>query len=246
MPYAVRRRRIRKMRPMRRRRNAPAKTLAVKALRAVRQLRSHQEVKFIETEAIGQDIAATYPFPNQNLGPVGNGGAVFCVSAMAQGPGEGQRIGEKISPTSLSYSYQIGLRESATEAFVLRTIIFMDKQQVNAPVTVPGVGLILEDPRPQSMFNREVQPRFKILHDRTIVVNKESSTQRVTRLQRGYVRFPRSLQTYFTGTTNTSLLRNHIYMLQIATQYDGTNPSATVPLGGAYITMQVRFNYKDC
>lgn len=104
---------------------------------------------------------------------VGNSGVILIDSCneIAQGTGESQRIGRKVSVRSIQFRYTIRLLPSTvvTEGEdTIRIIIFQDRQANGAVTTVLSV---LETADFNSFKNLSNSNRFRILMDRTHALN---------------------------------------------------------------------------
>ena len=86
---------------------------------------------------------------------------------MAQGSGQNNRIGDKVTGTSLEMKYELFLSGLATQnpLNTTRVILFIWKDD-----TTPTVADILEDPTYPSLspFNHDKKVKRKILYDKVI------------------------------------------------------------------------------
>ncbi len=107
---------------------------------------------------------------------VSSGGTIAEDSCLtiAEGNGESDRIGRKITVQAIMWRYSMQLPVQAAGANSsedLRVILYQDKQTNGTAATITG---ILESADYQSFRNLSNQGRFLILHDRTYSLNSMS------------------------------------------------------------------------
>ncbi len=182
------------------------KSMASLALSKVRKLERKQEVKMFDIAiTIRSNIAAT--------------GVVESLALISQGDGVSSRDGLKLSPFALEMRFQ-WLGDAASVDDTYRTIIFRDRRQVAS--TVPTVASVLAESNPLSRLMIANRTRWKILYDETF----SSSNDAAIRLS--FVRLLRmklSLPMEFSGTANTTISKNGLFMIILASS--GSLPNFT-------------------
>ncbi len=106
---------------------------------------------------------------------VSTGGTIAEDSCLtiAEGNGESDRIGRKITVRSIHWKYSMQMpnqSQAANASEDLRIILYLDKQTNGAAATVLN---ILESADYQSFRNLSNSGRFQILHDRTYSLNAQ-------------------------------------------------------------------------
>lgn len=147
-------------------------------------------------------------------------GAITYLSTIAEGDGNENRSGGKITPDSLDI--RMLLNTGAAQGQACRIIVFQDVQTYGA---APAVGDVLHEATVNSQYNvpNMVSKRYRILHDKVYTgVPTDASSLRYIRIKK------KSLNTIeYVGNTNAQNAagRNALYMLRLtsATSNEATD-----------------------
>ncbi len=129
------------------------------------------ELKFYDLDVDDAIIAATGTIQTPtNPGPAA---AQASLNGIKQGTGENERIGRKCTIRNIAWRWQCFLPEQDSVTVVenndlCRLIVYLDKQCNGAAATVTG---ILESADYQSFNNLANKSRFRVLHDKQVVMN---------------------------------------------------------------------------
>lgn len=139
-------------------------TMAERRLMAHKRAMLGGELKFHDLDI---DVAATT-----------TAGAIVEDSCLTivQGIAETARIGRKITVRRISWRYRVALKnvnQSTSAGVAIRLMLYLDKQCNGATAAVLG---LLETANYQSFKNLTNTGRFRVLHDKTIVVNHKGGS----------------------------------------------------------------------
>lgn len=201
---------------------APAKKVAVSALRRIKRLEHNFEVKYFNSSYTTPLVAA---------------GDVFPLTNIAQGDTALTRDGNDITLRSVrvigSVSLSSDVPQSVAGSQTYRMIIFQDKQQVAD--TDPAVTDVLLTAGVYSPYNYPaVKERFKILHDKLYTLNPQGAIAQFDAGIRQHQRnhnlwvFPTVKKMMFNGASATDYQKGGLFMLLIV-----DNLQQTVMAGGA-------------
>jgi len=162
-----------------------------------------------------------------NNSPQTSTATITNLSQIAQGDTETERTGMKVTAKSIQFNGLIYWHVSATRS-VFRVIIFVDK---NDDGSDPVSTSLLTASNVYSLRNNALSSlnRFKILMDRTVVLDSNS--------QVAHIQFYKRLneQMHYIGTSATSDGANHIWMLTISDE----------PTNAPVVNAYARLNYLD-
>lgn len=158
---------------------------------------------------------------------ISNTGAIFSLTDVAQGDGQGERSGDSILCQSMFSRTTVTISPSAVTT-CLRYIIFQDKQQISD--SEPAVTDVLQTASCLSPLNEITVGRFKILHDTLYTVQDNGVAIRFTKMFK-------ELNTHvrFNGSAGSDHQKNTIYLLALSDQ--ATNK----PI----LASHIRLNYTD-
>ncbi len=164
-------------------------------------------------------------------------GAVTHLSAVPQNDTVQGREGIVIQPSSLILRYYWESNVALQSHNVVRTIIF----QWHPDTTLPTVGDILNllgtnTRAPLSLYKREGAMDYKILYDRTHVLNTFYAADMSCPVVSTKIRIPRRKMLYDGGTTFGE--QNSVYMLNISDEPSASGTDPTVRFAS-------RLNYRD-
>ncbi len=183
-------------RPLKKRRNGTAMSVAKKALAKVNAMEKKVEDKFITT-----GIAST---------AITDAGTVIELFAMAQGINFAQRIGIDIYCKWMVIRYHLVVNGNAAGTS-FRLIIVQDKQQVNS--TDPPIATILETLSPDTTINHVNRARFRVLYDSFMTVSTDGVPS-IAHTQFIKLRFTQR----YTSVDNTGIDKNGIYVVAIGNE----------------------------
>ncbi len=180
-----------------RKRKRVGSSIAKLALKKVRKLERKLEVKTVE-------------FPITTLANIANTGVISNFTLIAQGDDSGLRDGLKITPFELKINFQ-WLGDAASVDDIYRTIIFRDMRQVDS--VVPTVPNVLAENHPLARFTLVNRTRWNILYDETFTSSNDAAVRLCfVRL----LRIKLKGQMIYTGAANTTISKNGLYMLNVA------------------------------
>lgn len=209
-------------------RQMSTKKAAYTALREVRELKAQRETKMLTTSVSNQEI---------DDGTT-KGTYVGQLTSVAQGDGQDQRDGFKISVSSLHVK---GFMRAATGPCIVPVSIVQDTQQVSDSVPgytdiFNGSGELLAMPLRESLSIS----RFKVLRQTTIVVSPVTASgdnpNTIVPFS-FYIKFPKGLPVEFNGSANTDIQKNGLYICCANWQ-----PSIN---SYAVLSFHFRLNYTD-
>lgn len=222
----VPRRRTRKLRP---RKAKSTRAIAKRGFRLAKTLASTREVKYY-TSAISGNTTTT--------------GTITSLLDIAQGDSADTRDGNQITLRSIRFLGSLSNGDPSTlltgnPSAIYRVILFQDKQQVSD--TPPAVNDVLFSPDYASVYNYpNVVKRFKILYDRSFVINAPGihdtgitpATAYIT-CQKSWSHwlFPTMKNIKYNGTLGSDLQKGGVYMLMLGTS---TDPSFIINYQVAY------------
>ncbi len=199
MPFErkMSRRRPRKRRP----RTALAK--ASSALRQVRQLKANREKNHI-------DFAITFP----DLDITGD---ELDVTAVIQGDGVLQRVGNKITTNNLSIKFVASGVANAQDSDLYRVMVVQDRRQ--EPGVTPVITDVIEAANVTSHLNISNLGRFKVWYDKVHYLAEIASgngpTQRYT-----HINVPLKVAVRYIGAASTDVAQNGLYLMAITNNAD--------------------------
>ncbi len=165
-------------------------------------------------------------------------GSVTHLSAVPQGDTAQSRDGILIQPSSLILRYYWE-SDAATQAnSVVRTIVFQWHPEVTIPTVGDVLNLLATNTRaPISLYKREGAMDYKILYDRTHVLNTtHAAADVVSPVVSIKIRIPRRKMLYPGATTFGE--QNSVYILNIS---DQATAEATDPT----VRFASRLNFRD-
>ncbi len=133
--------------------------------------------RFRGRRALNGNVGAELKFHDVDIdqAAIATGGTVFITAVgIAQGTGESERIGRKVTIRSINWRMNILLPNAANLTSTndeVRVILFLDKQANGATATVTG---ILESANYQSFNNLANKSRFRTLMDRVYDMNAQA------------------------------------------------------------------------
>lgn len=192
-----------------------------------------KELKFVDYNGQSNNTVTSWQLENPTVG---------CLNAIAQGDGESQRIGRKVTNRSVHVKGYITLGNSntnrGTSGAVVRIVLFKDTQTNGAAPTPTDV---MTPNNVNAFRNLEYTTRYQVLYDKTFTINP-SITHDGTKLDGNYAKRPFSINcnlsdtTTFDGTTaDISDIVDNSYHLIASAFNDGGPP--------VYLVYQSRFRY---
>jgi len=163
--------------------------------RRVKKLMPRLEWKSIDTTQVPTTITTT--------------AAVTNVAAIAQGTGESQRVGDKV--TLRSWVWRMAVTPNATAGTnFLRMILIRDKQGNGS---APAIADILQSATNfNSPLNNDSGQRLKVLFDRTYTVDTDATGAQTDKMYRKF----KILAEY--SAAGTIPITNSLYLVQISDQ----------------------------
>lgn len=163
-------------------------------------------------------------------------GLVQCVSNnIAQGTGENQRIGDKITPKKLRLMYAL---EGADDYNLVRVLVVQWRQTTASGA--PTLSEVLTDNNsvyaPLGFYDEDHIPsQCKVLYDKLHMLNGSTSSPIQAKVVRKTIsKFKGKKIDFEAGSTNVG--NNHIYVLMISDSTAIAHPS---------VTLNARFEYTD-
>jgi len=163
--------------------------------------------------------------------PVTTAGYIVDITAIAQGVGDQQRVGDECTLDSLELRYSAAYNlSSALDTFRIIVVEWF-------PSSTPGIGSILQVTgstlTPLSYYNKDQEPNFKIHYDSLIDLVGNLSNPKAMHSQQIFLTSMRGARLQFVsgGTTGTS----HLYVIAVSDQ-------ATT---GDYLEYIARVNFLD-
>ncbi len=142
-------------------------------------------------------------------------GQVENVCLIGEGNAVNQRHGLQIRATKIKFRCRMNIHATPVDSSI-RFILLCDKEQVSA--TNPTVLQVLNENTIDSMYERTLLKRFRILYDRVVTLSKDggysaafiSKTKKV------------SIPLRWSASTTTSIVKNGIYLLLISNEAANT------------------------
>lgn len=160
-----------------------------------------KELKFIDQSLAAAVIGTTWTLMDPATG---------ALNAVAQGNGESERIGRRITNVSLHIRGWISTNNGDADANIIRVCVVRDTQTNGAALTPPE--LPFADNNINSYRNLEWLKRFNVLYDKTFVLNPS-----ITGSGAGNTVISNSPTRYFTANFN----------LSGTTDFDGTTANVS-------------------
>lgn len=154
--------------------------------------------------SVTKKIEYNHKVYNANISP-SNAGTVLALSAIAQGDGDNERVGDKI--TARSIMGRITCILNSTSAYTTyRFILVQDKQQVGD--TTPSISDILQSVSTLSALNTTTPGRFKVLKNWFFM---QDTTKGSTKTIQFYKKLNSNLR--YNGTASTDIQKNGLYFV---------------------------------
>lgn len=156
-------------------------------------------------------------YDNTNISP-NNSGIVYCLTNIAQGVAEGERVGNSILAKSVKFDAVVKQNSAQTAPVSLRLILFRDREGNNG--SVPAVLDVLKSATVNSEFVTVNRDRFQILAD------KKFSLPVVAQAQDKMIKIYRKLRHHvkYTGSGTTDYDEGQIWILALSDQ-GSNNPN---------------------
>lgn len=187
--------------------------LAVKAWRATRYLKG-----LVNSEMFHNEITTS--------ASINNTGTVYSLTNISQGDSTTTRTGNSILVRNLLKRIRFTKNASATTTFV-RCVLFQDKQQVGD--TSPAITDLLASATVDAPLNLNTLGRFKILYNKTIVLNTNSPQWHKESYHKMYT------HVRYNGTAGTDIQKGGLYIMFISDQ----------PTNAPTLDMWLRLGYHD-
>lgn len=189
--------------------------MAYKAYKGVRYIKSlvNAEVKNLDTTSTGINVSST--------------GTVISLNSIAQGDSQSNRDGLSILTKYLFGRIDTGLVAPAVSTFI-RIIFFIDKQQQGD--TTPSVTDVLQSSTTLSPLNTFQKGRFKILRDKTVILNPASRTNSNHKFN---IKLGHHIR--YNGTSGTDIQKGGVYMLLLSNE----------PTNAPVVAYNLRLTYYD-
>jgi len=162
----------------------------------------------VETNRFDYVLAGTTP---------GTGGAVDCISLLAEGDDFNQRAGHSVRTLSLEMRVRAQLNAALTNDLI-RFVVFSDLEQAGV---MPTPAQLLETLSPLAPFQHDNTQRFVVLHDHLIQLDSGGSGAGKALV----IKMPLDVHIRFSGTTGViaGAREGHLFWCAIAVQ--NANPS---------------------
>jgi len=189
--------------------------------RDVKMLKKAPELKYVDTYTTSALVAA---------------GITYSRAAIAQGDDYNQRIGESVTAAFFSYKLRVIKSTPSVNPSTIRFMVVWDRQANGGAPGSPLDIATITDPL-IAPHDYRLKDRYKILQDRTIILNPQSGTTGQSQIYSGNFNLHGTQIKYLdSGGTIASLTSRNLFMISFASVTAVTD--CTIGLGS-------RFWYSD-